>query len=412
MNRRFRLIAICCVSALAGLTFLTLVLTVNTAVQATVIDSSVPVSITESGFDPAVVTVTAGTTVVWTNHTQETVHMVSGEPYRIYLPLMLRNAGDTRAIAASPPTAAAAVTWQQDDWVDEDIPPGKSYTHTFTMSGNYPYFLTRYPARTGLVVVQGTPPPDFAIAARPVTQMITRGHGVSYTVAVTAVNGFTQAVTLDVGGVPASATVSWATNPLTPTANTTLIITPSMSGPTGTFTLIITGTSDFIHTTQVELIVVADPKEHNIPCLVVVGQHQPPGQPLPPVLAGCVAGTSSSITWRYDYRGAFIGFDLTIEDNGVIIYEASIDIERAETGRITSYEGTVSGDDFPDFTEDIVNKYNPQGGLIGADVNKVYTTSGDEYTMEITQFCPMATGNMTGYKVQVYDQEITIGSCP
>ncbi len=154
------------------------------------------------------------------------------------------------------------------------------------------------------------------------------------------------------------------------------------------------------------------PQEPNIPCLVVVGKDLPPEQPLPSVIAGCVTGTPT-IKWRYDSRGAFIGFDLTIKDSGVIIYEASIDIQRATNGRIMSYGGTVSGDGFPDFTENIVNKYNTQGGLVGADVNKVYTASGDAYTMEITQFCPMATANMlTGYKVRVNGQEITIGICP
>jgi hypothetical protein len=166
-----------------------------------------------------------------------------------------------------------------------------------------------------------------------------------------------------------------------------------------------------VHTTQVELIVTTDPKEWNVPCLVVVGQHQPPTYRLPPVLVGCVAGTPS-IIWRYDERGAFIGFDLTIEDNGMVIYEASIDIERDQVGRIVSYGGLVTGDGFPDFTQYVVNQYNPQGGLIGADVEKVYVASGDRYEMEITQFCPLPVGSMTGYKVQLCDQEITIGICP
>jgi plastocyanin len=49
--------------------------------------STVGVSITEAGFDPEVVTVTVGTVVEWTNHTQDTVRLVGGTPYRVYLPL-------------------------------------------------------------------------------------------------------------------------------------------------------------------------------------------------------------------------------------------------------------------------------------------------------------------------------------
>jgi plastocyanin len=157
MNKRFYCIAISWVGALAGLTLLTLALTANTTVQATMTGSSVSVSITESGFDPALVTITVGTTVTWTNHTQETVHMVSGEPYRIYLPLVLSNVGGARTTAVSPPMATA-VTQQQDDWVDADITPGESYGHTFTMTGSYPYFLAEHPDRTGLVIVEGIMP--------------------------------------------------------------------------------------------------------------------------------------------------------------------------------------------------------------------------------------------------------------
>lgn len=160
MSRGFHSMAISWIGALAGLTLLTFAPTTNVPVQATM-GSFISVSIIEGGFDPAVVTTTVGTAVVWTNHTQETVHLVSGEPYRIYLPLVLRNAGGTRAVAASPLTSAAVVTRQQGDWVDDDIAPGQSYTHTFAISGNYSYFLRGHPDRTGIVVVQESPAPLF-----------------------------------------------------------------------------------------------------------------------------------------------------------------------------------------------------------------------------------------------------------
>jgi hypothetical protein len=53
MKQRFRLTAISCTGVLVGLTFLTLILTANKPVQATMVDSvsSVSVSITESGSD-------------------------------------------------------------------------------------------------------------------------------------------------------------------------------------------------------------------------------------------------------------------------------------------------------------------------------------------------------------------------
>jgi len=225
------------------------------AAEATISAPTVPVSITESGFDPATVTVTVGGTVEWTNRTQETVHLVSGEPYSIYMPLALRNASVARATAV-PPSGAATGARQQEDWANVDITQGASYSHTFGTAGNYPYFLADHPDLTGLVVVTGSLRPDFVLDAWPATQTLTCGLGISYTVAVTAVDGFAQAVTLDVGGVPAGAAIAWATNPLTPTADTTLAITPSVYGPVGPFTLVITSTAGIVHTRQVGLVVV------------------------------------------------------------------------------------------------------------------------------------------------------------
>ncbi|MCP4540727.1 MAG: hypothetical protein GY832_26615, partial [Chloroflexi bacterium] len=325
--------------------------------EAGIIASTVPISITESGFDPDTVTITVGTTVEWTNRTQETVRLVSGEPYRIYLPLVLRNLGD--AIADDSYPMSPVLVHPQGDWGNMDIASGESFTHTFTAGGGYPYFLAEYLDRVGHIVVQETSGPDFALAiapasqtvtqgqfvtytvmltatngftapvtlstsglpvnaqaawsanpitptgsvvltvattigaptgdhlftiagtgggqshdaqttltveastapdflldAWPATQTITRGHSVTYTVGVTAVNGFTRSVSLAVDNTPTGATVAWATNPLTPTADTTLTITPSASGPTGTFTLVITGTSNPTHTAQVELVIV------------------------------------------------------------------------------------------------------------------------------------------------------------
>ncbi|MBW7885765.1 MAG: hypothetical protein H3C34_24665 [Caldilineaceae bacterium] len=117
------------------------------------------------------------------------------------------------------------------------------------------------------------------------------------------------------------------------------------------------------------------------------------------------------IVWRYDVKGAFIGFDLTVDNSGTAVYSASIDFQRAPSGRVLSYGGTVSGNAFPTFTESVVNKYNPQGGLTGANVSKQYTDSGDTYMMDIIRYCPLAATDMTGYQVVVAGEVKTIGSC-
>jgi transglutaminase-like putative cysteine protease len=125
---------------------------------------TLPISITQSGFSPTVATVTMGMPVVWINYLQETVHLLSGEPYHIYLPLVLRKTeglesraiGSTGTVTPSPLTAVPAAP-HQDSWVDVDIGPGESYTHTFTAIGDYPYYLSSVLSVIGRVVVVPIP---------------------------------------------------------------------------------------------------------------------------------------------------------------------------------------------------------------------------------------------------------------
>ena len=229
---------------LVGLVLVAFAVRTSIPVQAMIEAPSATVSITESGLDPSTVTVTVGSAVVWTNYTPGTVYLASGEPYRIYLPLIMNRTGAASAAMSPPPIGGAGVSRQQEDWADVDIAPDEAYTHTFTTIGNYPYFLIGSPHGSGEVVVQPLPHPDFALGVQPLMQEVMQGQSVTYTVAVTALYGFEDPVTLDIGHLPANTDVSWSTNSLIPSANTSLTITPSVSSPTGAFTPIITGTGD------------------------------------------------------------------------------------------------------------------------------------------------------------------------
>jgi hypothetical protein len=55
---------------------------------------------------------------------------------------------------------------------------------------------------TATLVVSG--PPDFTISAAPTSKNVVAGGSASYSVGVTALNGFTGDVSLSVGGLPAS----------------------------------------------------------------------------------------------------------------------------------------------------------------------------------------------------------------
>lgn len=88
------------------------------------------VSITNSGFRPATVTVKTGDSVTWTNSSTNNHQVVS-------------NSG----------AFASAV-----------LAPRKSYTFTFRAAGRYRYHDGLHPALKGVVVVQG-PPPSVSLAA-------------------------------------------------------------------------------------------------------------------------------------------------------------------------------------------------------------------------------------------------------
>jgi len=70
MREKFTLITIVGVVVFAGLMLLVSCLTFNPLTQAKTLDASTTVIITENGFDPSVVMIEVGTTVVWINQTQ------------------------------------------------------------------------------------------------------------------------------------------------------------------------------------------------------------------------------------------------------------------------------------------------------------------------------------------------------
>ena len=221
--------------------------------------ATVRVTITASGFNPAVITVTVGDTVAWYNATAMTHTLKNGEPYHIYLPVVMRYVGGVSALDSEATEAMPQALSGASDAFGGTIPPGGILTHTFTTPGDFSYFLaTAFQYNGRVIALPSVTSPDFTIEAWPATQAVTRGQSISYTVAVTAVNGFTQSVLLNLGGYPAGAAFAWSANPLTPTAGTSLVITPSAPSPSGTFTLAITGTSgNLAHVAHVSLVVVS-----------------------------------------------------------------------------------------------------------------------------------------------------------
>jgi glycosyl hydrolase family 39 (putative alpha-L-iduronidase) len=98
--------------------------------------------------------------------------------------------------------------------------------------------------------------PEFSIAASPASQSVLSGGSTTYSVAVSALNGFTGNVTFAASGLPSGATASFNPASVSGSGSSTLSVTTSADTPTGTYPIAITATSGTLeHTTQVSLAV-------------------------------------------------------------------------------------------------------------------------------------------------------------
>jgi plastocyanin len=138
----------------------------SNAPSETVSPAANQIAITDAGFYPSVLTVTLDTEVMWVNEAGGTHVLVSGEPWRLYLPVVMRDAALSAHVGAS-------LHWQAPPGFTAELPPGGIFTYTFTAVGEYPYYLSTALQSTGRVVVQGTElPPDPESVAPPVDDTV------------------------------------------------------------------------------------------------------------------------------------------------------------------------------------------------------------------------------------------------
>ncbi|MEP6640041.1 MAG: hypothetical protein ABJC39_11885 [Chloroflexota bacterium] len=118
--------------------------------------------------------------------------------------------------------------------------------------------LAQYPVGSfdgNISCTASTPAPDFGLSVGPSSQSVKRGGTATYAVTVAAANGFGGSVALVVSGQPSGATVSVGPNPTT--SSSTVTVKTATSGPKGTFTLTIAGTSGALrHTATTKFVVI------------------------------------------------------------------------------------------------------------------------------------------------------------
>src|SRR5207249_423688 len=98
--------------------------------------------------------------------------------------------------------------------------------------------------------------PDFALSATPGSQTVAQGNSTSYTVSVSALNGFSGTVGLSASGLPTGATATFSPTSVTGSGSSMLNVTTSSTTPLGSYTLTIFGASGSLtHSVSVTLAV-------------------------------------------------------------------------------------------------------------------------------------------------------------
>ena len=115
------------------------------------------------------------------------------------------------------------------------VAPG---TYALTVSG-----ASGQISHTAAVTLVVTAAPDFSLAIAPASATVSAGLSTAYTVTVSAIGGFSGAVSLSVSGLPSAATGSFSRASLPGSGSSTLTIRTARYTTRGTFTIKVTGKS-------------------------------------------------------------------------------------------------------------------------------------------------------------------------
>jgi uncharacterized membrane protein len=109
-----------------------------------------------------------------------------------------------------------------------------------------------------------TAAPDFSITAGPASQSVLSGASTTFTVTLTALNGYASSTTFSVSGLPAGATGSFNPTSVTGSGSTQLTVTTSSSTAAGTYPLTVTASGGGITNTASATLAVVVPIQHSV----------------------------------------------------------------------------------------------------------------------------------------------------
>jgi galactose oxidase-like protein len=139
---------------------------------------------------------------------------------------------DQRLVGLSYSTGAGALTVTAPP--NGNIAPPGYYMLFLLNSSGVPSMAT---------MIQIGQQPDFSVAATPLSQTVVQGNGTSYNVTITPSGGFSGTVSFSVSGLPQGASASFIPTSVNTSGSTTLSISASGSTPTGSYSLVVTGSS-------------------------------------------------------------------------------------------------------------------------------------------------------------------------
>ena len=136
-------------------------------------------------------------------------------------------------------------------------------TAGLTPPGTYPLIITATSGsltHTANVTLLVTSPPDFTISATPASRSVPAGSATTYSVNITALNGYSGTATLAVSGLPTGATATFNPGSVAGSATAQLNVSTTTSTAVGTYVLTITATSGSLsHSASATLVVTAAP---------------------------------------------------------------------------------------------------------------------------------------------------------